>query len=95
MTATILAEATPRDGFFPAEFAPSLVMSLIFAVVALGLFWIFWKVIDKVTPGDLNKEILGTPATETTPAKAPNIALAIIVGFLALGFCQIIAAAVK
>ena len=90
---TLFADVTTHTGFFPDEFLPSLVMSVIFAVVALFLFAAFWKFIHWVTPGDLDREILGTK--EGAEAKPPNIALAIIVGALAIGFCQIIAAAIK
>lgn len=93
----LLADAETA-GFFPPTFLPALVISVIFALVSLLLFVAFWRFIDWLTPGDLNSEILGTEAKELNgvviPAKTPNIALAIVVGALALGFCIIIAAAI-
>jgi len=65
------------------------VTSVIFALVSLLLFVAFWRFIDWLTPGNLNKELLGDNSKGQ-----PNIALAIVVGALALGFCIIIAAAI-
>lgn len=79
---------TESVSLFHPAFVPALLQSVIFAIVAFGLFFIFWKVIDKVTPGNLNIEILGSSQ------RPPNIALAIVVGSMALGFCIIIAAAI-
>ena len=87
-------------GFLPAEFWPSLVMSAIFCVVALLFFAIFWKVIHFITPGDLDKEILGhdeekKPDGTVIAREPPNIALAIIIAGMVIGFCMIITAAIK
>lgn len=56
---------------------------LIFAVLGIVLAVLGYKVLDKCTPGDLNKEIL----------ENKNIAAAILAGAVILGLCIIIAAA--
>lgn len=93
--------AANTASFFPEQFWPSVVMGLIFVLFAAALFYPFWKWIDKLTPGDLNKELLGTPDVRdannniVTHGKQPNIALAIVVASLVLGFFHVIVAAVK
>ena len=93
--------AATRASFFPAEFWPSVVMGLIFVVFAAALFYPLWKLIDKITPGNLNNELLGTPDERNDAGvivkhgKQPNIALAIVVGAMILGFFHVIVAAVK
>lgn len=87
-------------GFLPAEFWPSLLMAAIYVVVALVFFAIFWKVIHFITPGDLDREILGHDEEKkldgtVVSREPPNIALAIIVGCMVIGFCMIITAAIK
>jgi hypothetical protein len=86
--------------FFPPEFLPSLAMSGIYLVVAAVFFIVFWKFADWLTPGQLDKELLGTPESKnadgtTTPAKAPNLALGLVMAALIIGFCQIIVAAIR
>ncbi len=76
--------------FFAPTFLPSLATSAVFALAALVLFVPFWKFIDWLTPGNLNDELLGSPLA----GKQPNVALAVVVGALVLGFCLIIAAAI-
>jgi len=87
----LLAE-TNAD-FFPDHFLGNIVTTLIYTgIIVIILFPVFWKVMHWITPGKLDEEILGNN-TEAN-FKAPNVALAIIVGALALGFCIIIAAAI-
>ena len=91
------AEAT---SFFPPEFLPAIVMSVIYLLLAVVLFMGLWKFIDWLTPGDLDKELLGTPETKApdgsvVPGKAPNLALAVVVAALVVGFCLILTAAIK
>lgn len=68
--------------------APSLLWSAIFAIVAIAMFPLVWRLIDRITPGDLAEELLGRNGRQ------PNTALAIVVGAMVLGFCIIIAAAI-
>jgi hypothetical protein len=97
-TAETVAE---NASFFPPDFWPHVVMALIAVVFAAALFYPFWRWIDKLTPGDLNKELLGTADVRdannniVTHGKQPNVALAIVVAALVLGFFQVIAAAVR
>jgi uncharacterized membrane protein YjfL (UPF0719 family) len=58
--------------------------AFIYAMLGIGIFGISFTIWDKLTPYDLWKEII----------EGKNIALAIMVGFLSLGMCIIIAAAV-
>ena len=89
--------------FFPPEFLPAIVMSVIYLLLAVVLFLGLWRFIDWLTPGCLNTELLGTPekrvvenGIETVvPGKAPNMALAVVVAALVLGFCLILTAAIK
>jgi len=74
---------------FLAKLGEGVGVSLIFILVAAIAFPFIWKLIDKITPGDLDKELLGDNAQ-----KQPNVALAIVVGAMVLAFGLIIAAAI-
>jgi uncharacterized membrane protein YjfL (UPF0719 family) len=56
---------------------------LLFAAVGVAAAVLGYKVFDKCTPGDLNKEIV----------ENKNVAAAIVAGAVILGVCLIIAAA--
>jgi uncharacterized membrane protein YjfL (UPF0719 family) len=56
---------------------------VIFAVAGMVLAILGYKLLDKVTPGDLHKEIV----------EKQNVAAAVIAGSVVLGICIIIAAA--
>lgn len=58
--------------------------SVLFALLGVILFVATFLVIDKVTPYHLWKELV----------EKQNTALAIVVGFFALGICVIVAAAI-
>ena len=58
--------------------------SLIYAVIGLAVFWLAFRLIDKLTPYDLWKELV----------EKQNMALAVVVGAMALGVSVIVAAAV-
>lgn len=62
----------------------SVLNALVFAGLGILIFVIAFVVLDKLTPYHLWKEIV----------HEHNIALAILIGSLSLGFCLIIAAAV-
>ncbi len=85
---------------FPVNFWSGILGTIIYALLAAALFPLFWKLLDWVTPGDLNSQILGTTKDKNGVTKShtvdgkPNLALAIVVGFMALGFCVILAAAI-
>lgn len=88
--------------FFPPEFLPAIVMSVIYVLLAAVLFLGLWKFIDWLTPGDLDKELLGHTVEEkdangsvTKITKSPNVALALVVAALVVGFCLILTAAIK
>lgn len=83
--ATVVAEAPS----FLMNLLQSVGVSLVFILLAAALFPLLWKLIDKLTPGNLDKEILGDNSKNQ-----PNVALAIVVAAFVLGFSIIIAAAI-
>ncbi len=58
--------------------------SLLYAIIGVGVFWISFVVVDKLTPYDLWEEIV----------EKKNVALAIVVGATAISIGQIVAAAI-
>ncbi len=62
-----------------------MLAALIYAVMGAGIFIIVFFVVDLISPKDLWGEI----------ADKQNIAMAVLAGFVALGLCIIIAAAIK
>ena len=64
--------------------AENILNALIYAVLGIVIFVFFFVLIDKMTPYHLWREVV----------EDKNIALAILVGAVALGMCIIIAAAV-
>ena len=92
LTCLLLLLSTTRllalDGGSPTTWhaqtlGQALIYMLIFAAVGIAAAVIGYKVFDKCTPGDLNKEIL----------ENKNVAAAVIAGAVILGVCIIIAAA--
>ena len=71
----------------PADFWQGLLGTTIYFFFGLLLLVVAWRVIDWITPGDLNKQILGTE----TPDGKPNVALAILAGLMFLGLAIIVA----
>jgi uncharacterized membrane protein YjfL (UPF0719 family) len=60
------------------------VNSLIYSILGLVTFWVSFRILDWVTPYNLWKELV----------EEKNVALAIVVGGVAIGVCIIIAAAI-
>lgn len=58
--------------------------SMLYAVIGVGVFWISFVIVDKLTPYDLWEEIV----------EKKNVALAIVVGATAIAIGQIVAAAI-
>ena len=58
--------------------------SILFALLGVSLFAVSFVIIDKITPYHLWRELV----------EKQNTALAIVVGFFALGICVIVAAAI-
>jgi uncharacterized membrane protein YjfL (UPF0719 family) len=58
--------------------------SIVYALVGVGVFWISFIVIDKLTPYDLWGEIV----------EKKNLALAVVVAAMCLGIAVIVAAAI-
>ncbi len=67
----------------PTALLQALGNMVIFAAVGVGVAILGYKIFDKCTPGDLNKEIV----------ENKNIAAAIVAGALILGVCIIVAVA--
>lgn len=58
--------------------------SIIYAILGVAIFCIAFFIVDRLTPFNLWKELV----------EKQNTALAIVVGFAALGICVIVAAAI-
>ena len=58
--------------------------AVVFSFLGVFIFWVCFRLIDRLTPYLLWKEII----------EEHNIALAIIVGAVSLGICMIIAASI-
>ena len=58
--------------------------STLYAVIGVGVFWISFVIVDKLTPYDLWEEIV----------EKKNVALAIVVGATAIAIGLIVAAAI-
>jgi putative membrane protein len=58
--------------------------SILFALIGVGVFWLCFVIIDKLTPYDLWEQIV----------EEKNVALAIVVGAMCLAIGMIVAAAV-
>jgi len=58
--------------------------SILYALIGVFLFWVSFLILDKITPYSLWEEI----------CEKQNVALAIVVGAMALGISIIVAAAV-
>ena len=96
----VVTPVVENASLFPPNFWAGILGTTIYALLAAALFPLFWKLLDWVTPGDLNAQLLGSTkdknniVTQHTPDGQPNKALAIVVGLMALGFCIILAAAI-
>lgn len=66
------------------DFLNNILSAVTFAVIGIVIFVAFFLIIDWITPYDLWKEI----------NEEKNVALAILVGAVALGLCLIIASAI-
>jgi putative membrane protein len=64
--------------------ASAFLGSILYALIGVAVFWVSFLVIDKLTPYKLWEEIV----------EKQNMALAIVVGAMALGVSIIVAAAV-
>jgi putative membrane protein len=84
-----LASATPllAEGSAPSWHAQTLPQALgymlLFAAIGVLASILGYKIFDKCTPGDLNKEIL----------QNKNVAAAIVAAAVILGVCLVVAAA--
>ena len=58
--------------------------SILFALIGVGIFWLCFVIIDKLTPYDLWSEII----------EKKNLALAIVVGSMCIAIGLIVSAAV-
>jgi putative membrane protein len=58
--------------------------SMLYAFIGVGVFWLCFVVVDKITPYNLWEEIV----------EKKNVALAIVVGATAISIGQIVAAAI-
>ena len=83
-TAPLLAaDAAPAPSWHAQSLGQAILNMLIFAALGVAAAIIGYKVFDKCTPGDLNREIV----------ENKNVAAAIVAAAVILGVCLIIAAA--
>ena len=64
--------------------AGAILSSIIYALIGVGIFWLCFLIIDRLTPYHLWNEIV----------EKHNVALGIVVGAMSLGICVIVAAAI-
>lgn len=84
VTAPLLAaDAAPTPSWHAQSLGQAILNMLIFAALGVAAAIIGYKVFDKCTPGDLNREIV----------ENKNVAAAIVAAAVILGVCLIIAAA--
>jgi len=81
--ALLAADTVPADTWHPQSLGMAIGYMLIFAAIGIAAAIISFKIFDKCTPGNLQKEIV----------ENKNIAAAIIGAAVILGVCIIIAAA--
>jgi len=62
----------------------ALLGSILYAIIGVGVFWLTFIIIDKITPYDLWREIV----------EKQNVALGLVVAAMSLGICVIVAAAI-
>ena len=82
-TSPVAAQTSSTQSWHAQTLGQALGYMLIFAAVGIAAAVIGYRVFDKCTPGNLNKEII----------ENKNVAAAIIAGAVILGVCVIIAAA--
>ena len=80
----LFAQANTPIWSDPLRFGMSVLSTIVFGVVGIGLAIVGFKLFDMLTPGKLEEEIVNKQ----------NMALAIMVGAMSVGVCIIIAAAV-
>ncbi len=61
-----------------------VIATILYSFIGVGMFWISFLIIDKLTPYDLWKELV----------EQRNTALAMVVGAMCLGIAIIVAAAI-
>jgi uncharacterized membrane protein YjfL (UPF0719 family) len=82
-SALLAAEPNSSGSWHAQSLGQAVVYMLVFAAVGISVAVAGYKIFDKCTPGDLNREIL----------EHRNVAAAIIAGAVILGICIIVAAA--
>lgn len=83
VTATVHAETTTTPTWHAQSLLQALANMVIFAIVGIAAALLGFKLFDKCTPGDLQKEII----------ENKNVAAAVIGAAVILGVCIIVAAA--
>jgi len=83
-----LTETVADHGVLPSYFWTMLLAVALVFLVSMVLYVIGWRVIDKITPGVLNKELV------PEGIKPPNEALALVVSAMVLGMSLVLAATI-
>ena len=63
----------------------SIASSLVFSIIGMGVYWVGFRLFDRLTPYHLWKEII----------EEKNTALAVVVGGVSLGIALIISSAIR
>lgn len=82
-TQVFAADAAAPASWHARNVGEALLYTALFAAAGIVLAFLGYKIFDKLTPGDLHKEIM----------EKQNVAAAIVAGAVVLGICIIIAAA--
>ncbi len=76
---------------FPEHFGTMLLALVIVFALVMVLYMFGYKLIDRITPGNLCRELLGRdPAQTVAEPHKPNVALAIVVAAMLLGLSIIL-----
>ena len=81
IVSSLFAQTQPPGLSDPMRFGMSVVSTIIFGIVGIGLAILGFKLFDLMTPGNLEEEIV----------KKQNLAAAILGGAIILGICYIVA----
>jgi uncharacterized membrane protein YjfL (UPF0719 family) len=77
------AEPAPPTGLHARSLGEAIAYMLLFAALGIAAAFVGYKLFDRLTPGDLHREIV----------ENKNVAAAIVAAAVILGICIIVAAA--
>ena len=83
-------ETAVETGILPHYFGPMLLAVTIVFAVSMFLFLFGWRIIDWITPGKLNEELV--PADQN---KKPNVALAIVIAAMLVSVAYVLGSTIQ